>query len=101
MVALELHGNPDVLSRQLQSMLNAILLDANTVEWRPTHGQKARDFAEEIMYTPVGVVRASASSQGFAGVGESADIRTIATARTAATLHMSVINNKHQVALAS
>ena len=100
-VALELHGNPDVLSHQLQSMLNSILLDANTVEWRPTHGQKARDFAEEIMYTPVGVVRASASSQGFAGVGESADIRTIATARTAATLHMSVINNNHQVALAS
>lgn len=99
-IALELHGNPDVFSRQIQAVLSAVLLDANTVEWRPTHGQKARDFAEEIMYTPVDVFRASPTSQSFQGVGENADIRSLASSRSAATLHMSVINRQHQVALA-
>ncbi len=99
-VALEVHGNPAVFAKQIQAVLSAILLDANTVEWRPTHGQKARDFSEEIMYTPVDVFRASTSSQSFRGVGDNADIRTIASARSAATLHMSVLNRQHQVALA-
>ena len=99
-VALELHGNPDVFARQIQAVLNAILLDANTVEWRPTHGQKARDFAEETMYTPVEVFRASTTSTGFQGAGDTADIRTLASARSSATLHMSVLNRKHEVALA-
>jgi hypothetical protein len=100
-IALELHGNHMVLSRQIQQMLKAILLDASTIEWRPTRSQLARDFAEEILYTPIEVHRAGPFTQAFKARGESADIRATASARRGATLHAAIINHRHEVALAA
>ena len=100
-IALELHGNPDSLSSQIQQIINAAILDAVTVRWEPTPGVKARNFAEEIMFTPVETTRMSSNSQSFTGVGEGVDIRSIATSRrAAATMHTTVINPRHKVALA-
>jgi hypothetical protein len=100
-VALEIHGNPDSLNSQIQQIINAALLDAVTTRWEPTPGVKARDFAEEIMFTPVETIRMSSNSQSFAGIGEGVDIRSIANSgRAAATMHTTVINPRHQVALA-
>jgi hypothetical protein len=100
-IALEIHGNPDSLSAQIQQIINAAMVDAATLNWQPTAGVKARGFAEEIMYTPVATTRMSSHSQSFSGVGQGVDIRSIAASRgNTASMHTTVINPRHQVVLA-
>ena len=101
-VALEIHGNPDVFAAQYASILQAITLDANMLEFAPTSGRNARAFAEEILYTPLNVTRMSGNSQSFAGVGSLSDIRSIASVIGGAVpFHTAVINRKHELALAA
>lgn len=101
-VVLEIHGSPEAFAAQYTSILNAITLDANTVDFAPTSGRNARSFAEEILYTPLEVTRVSGNSQSFQGVGSLSDIRTIASVTGGAVpFHTAVINRKHELALAA
>ena len=101
-VVLEIHGSPEAFAAQYASILNAITLDANTVEFAPTSGRNARAFAEEILYTPLSVTRMSGNSQSFQGVGSLSDIRSIASVIGGAVpFHTAVINRKHELALAA
>jgi hypothetical protein len=101
-LVLEIHGNPDAFAAQYSSILNAITLDANTVDFAPTSGRNARAFAEEILYTPINATRVSGNSQSFTGVGSLSDIRSIASVIGGAVpFHTAVINRKHELALAA
>ncbi len=101
-VVLEIHGNPEAFAAQYTSILNAITLDANTLEFAPTSGRNARAFAEEILYTPLDVKRMNGITQTFAGVGSLSDIRSIASVSGGAVpFHTTVINRKHELALAA
>ena len=101
-VALEILGNPVAFADAFPELLRAALLDAATVEWRPTPGRNARAFAEEIMFTPVDLTSLSASSQSFGGHSELADIRAIAPVKGASgSFHTAVINRRHELALAA
>jgi hypothetical protein len=70
-------------------------------EARPTSGQRARDFAEEIMFTPLNQTQVRANTQAFVGRGHLADIRTTVGTLNPLTLHMSVLNHRHELALAA
>jgi hypothetical protein len=100
-IALEIHGSPDLLKAQLRQVLGAALLDAMAFEARPTSGQRARDFAEEIMFTPLNQTQVRANTQAFVGRGHLADIRTTVGTLNPLTLHMSVLNHRHELALAA
>lgn len=101
-LALDLYGHYSSLGEQIQAVLSAMLIDSTDLEWRPTPGQIARDFAEEIMYTPVDITRQGSISRQYSGAGEHVNIRAITAHRADTTaLHLGVINHRHQVALAA
>jgi hypothetical protein len=101
-IVLEIMGSPEVFAAQYASILNAITLDASTLEYAPTSGRNARAFAEEILYTPVEVVNSTLNSQSFAGFSSLVDIRSIASVIGGAVpFHTAVINRKHELALAA
>ena len=101
-VAVEVLGNPVAFAAAFPELLRAALLDAATVEWRPTPGRNARAFAEEVLFTPVNLTALSSSSQSFGGHSDLADIRAIAPVQgTGSSFHTAVINRRHELALAA
>ena len=100
-VVLEIMGNPEAFANQYESILNAITLDASTLEYKPTSGRRARAFAAEILSTPIEVTDESSNSLSFAGASQLTDIRSIASIDGGAVpFHTAVINRKHELALA-
>lgn len=101
-IALELHANPDLLKAQLRQLLGAALLDGVAITAMPTPGRLARRFAEEILSTPLSPLGINATSTTYEGVERHAHIRGIvANNNPARSLHVSVLNARHELALAA